>query len=773
MFRMINPTDPVSQAEWIKQNAVRGIFPKALANEDGIVDDQATSDTLAVYAKFTDQNGFFGITSYLNYAERQLRYGFDCLRRANALTGTKLLIPWKKIDTESIEPVGFIPSTFQFSIDQAKILDLLTGHTLYNDSSVALRELVQNSIDAVRLYFSEKGLASSDFGSIKVVWDESLQRLTIADNGTGMTQEIIEHHLLSVGSSRYQDAKFREHHPNFSSISRFGIGVLSTFMVADDVQIVTFHEDEPRGREITLRSVHGKYLIRLLDKVDSPEYAEIGGHGTKITLRLRASARRQLDVLRTLRSWIMFPRCKINAEIVGEGITSIGFGSPKEAIASFLASHVNLAIKRDLVEVCEITSGGMTLAFTMIYNRHFRDKTFVQVPDRGPRTPDLPPVGICIEGIRVEFEPPGFTRGSEFLGICDFVGKDAPKTNVARSSLESYTDKANLSDKAYSAYMEQVQKEIERLQRDENFSLNYSVSQFPFIAAPLTGRGSDPVARDNAMLRFPQFLLEDQVGRRVVSASDLISINGFWTVSSRSVKSLIELLKDTPANITCKQVAEFCQFKGASLPDKDMVTNANANTITAKLIRSEFEISEIVGFVSDRRLDVFWKAKLANKNVWFATTTFLDEYGDGDEDGNAITAYTRYRESRRRSYWRSEVWIPCGSILVEGLDEYIAINEFNDLFLIPGTPVSDFLLSLDWEKSATAQLHFLLFVDSMFVPTGDDRKVSTVLHLSEIEYNLKELIARFGDRTINTQGFMEAVSRLRKFATREAFDLIQ
>jgi molecular chaperone HtpG len=30
-----------------------------------------------------------------------------------------------------------------------------------------------------------------------------------------MTQDIIERHLLKVGSSRYQDQKFKEAHPKF------------------------------------------------------------------------------------------------------------------------------------------------------------------------------------------------------------------------------------------------------------------------------------------------------------------------------------------------------------------------------------------------------------------------------------------------------------------------------------------------------------------------------------------------------------------------------
>ena len=49
------------------------------------------------------------------------------------LTMTRLpdmSFPWRNIDDTNIETEGFIPETFEFTIDQARILDLLTGRTL-------------------------------------------------------------------------------------------------------------------------------------------------------------------------------------------------------------------------------------------------------------------------------------------------------------------------------------------------------------------------------------------------------------------------------------------------------------------------------------------------------------------------------------------------------------------------------------------------------------------------------------------------------------------
>ncbi|NPV24533.1 HD domain-containing protein [Bradyrhizobium aeschynomenes] len=576
MFRMINPTDPISQIEWTKQNAVKAVIPKPRIDRNGEVNPELQPDTISVYAKYDNENGFFGLTSYIAYAGQQLRYAFDCANKAKSQTAIKLDFPWNSIDDSQVEAVGFIPNPFEFQIDQAKILDLLTGHTLYNDSSVAIRELVQNSIDAVRLQCSLRAIDPRTHGKISIVWNSSDLTLTILDNGTGMTQEIIERHLLNVGSSRYQDPKFKERYPTFSPISRFGIGVLSAFMVADNVQIVTFHEDEAKGRQISLRSVHGKYLIRLLDKVSS-DWREVGPHGTKITLKMRASSKRA-DVVDTLRRWIMFPRCLVTATIDGEAPVRIGFDSPKAAIESFI-SAAQLNLKRELVQVHETKIGTATLAFATVYNPHFRDRQFLQNGESFyQRTKVLPPVGVCIEGIRVEFSTPGFPPRGGVLSIIDCQGNDAPKTNVARSALESENEQNSLTSASFEIYLKQVRDEIQRLQEQEGFSLSYAVEQFPFIAGPLYSNARSDAAITEAFRTFPMLMVEDDEGSHVASIADLHLLDGFWTVESAPMASLVQLLKDTTAKVTCKKVAEFAEFKGAPLPSGTLITNSYLST---------------------------------------------------------------------------------------------------------------------------------------------------------------------------------------------------
>jgi molecular chaperone HtpG len=59
LFRTINPTDPISQREWAKQNAVRRVMPRIGLNDERIPDPKAPKDTIEVHATFTEENGFF------------------------------------------------------------------------------------------------------------------------------------------------------------------------------------------------------------------------------------------------------------------------------------------------------------------------------------------------------------------------------------------------------------------------------------------------------------------------------------------------------------------------------------------------------------------------------------------------------------------------------------------------------------------------------------------------------------------------------------------
>ncbi len=378
LYQLVNPGDPQSQIEWQKQAAVKTVRYALARDREGAVTNLILPNTIEVHASFKDPEGFFGLTRYLTYAQGELTSTFNALQKTHKDRIEPYEFPWRYIDSSHIETEGFLQESFEFKLDQHKILDLLTGHTLYNNSTVVLRELTQNALDAIRLQNSAEGVDSGREGHVEIIWKSDARSLVVRDNGTGMSQEIVENHLLKVGSSRYQDPKFKEAHPKFHSISRFGIGVLSAFMVSDDVEITTCAPDEPKARRIALRSVHGKYLIKLLDKTTDRDHLPMYPHGTEVRIVLRPTAEIG-DILRVARQWLMFPRCKVTVEIDDAEPVDIGYSSPKAALEDFLDSHFRKIRYKREYEVREIHAGDLTLAFAVAKDELFQDWGFVDV----------------------------------------------------------------------------------------------------------------------------------------------------------------------------------------------------------------------------------------------------------------------------------------------------------------------------------------------------------------------------------------------------------
>ena len=162
LFQLINPSNPTSQEEWQKQGAVRTVRAAAARDRSGAATKDGLSSTIEVHATFEEPNGFFGLTSYLAYAQKELDASFNLILNSQKDVSEPYIFPWRDIDDKGIDTEGFMTNSFEFSLDQHKILDLLTGHTLYNNSTVVLRELTQNALDAVRLQSLISGTDQTD-----------------------------------------------------------------------------------------------------------------------------------------------------------------------------------------------------------------------------------------------------------------------------------------------------------------------------------------------------------------------------------------------------------------------------------------------------------------------------------------------------------------------------------------------------------------------------------------------------------------------------------
>jgi len=158
----------------------------------------------------------------------------------------ELKIPFKvnreKIKTKTTirnKPIYLYRDT-KFNLSKNQVIELLMGTKLYGNPEVALRELLQNSIDACLLRQAQEKEWGNQYSpeiTINYYAEDGNDVLEVIDNGTGMDQSIIDNYYSKVGSSFYKSTDFynlkSESNADFNPISRFGIGILSCFMISD------------------------------------------------------------------------------------------------------------------------------------------------------------------------------------------------------------------------------------------------------------------------------------------------------------------------------------------------------------------------------------------------------------------------------------------------------------------------------------------------------------------------------------------------------------
>ncbi|PSO95331.1 MAG: molecular chaperone HtpG [Cyanobacteria bacterium SW_6_48_11] len=115
--------------------------------------------------------------------------------------------------------------------------------SLYTNHEIFLRELISNSVDAIGKLKSASlsGELSGEAGEpeINISIDKDNKKLSVSDNGVGMTAEEIKKYINQVAFSSAQDfiEKYQDNAEQL--IGHFGLGFYSCFMVAENVEIDT------------------------------------------------------------------------------------------------------------------------------------------------------------------------------------------------------------------------------------------------------------------------------------------------------------------------------------------------------------------------------------------------------------------------------------------------------------------------------------------------------------------------------------------------------
>ena len=156
--------------------------------------------------------------------------------------------------------------THAFQAETQKLLDLMI-HSLYSNKEVFLRELISNASDALdRRRFeaiSNPDLAVEGELGIQLIADRVQRTLTISDNGIGMNRaELIEHLGTIARSGTLEFLKRSEQGADAAPdlIGQFGVGFYASFMVADEVDVVSRRAGEEGAARWTSQGA-GEYAL--------------------------------------------------------------------------------------------------------------------------------------------------------------------------------------------------------------------------------------------------------------------------------------------------------------------------------------------------------------------------------------------------------------------------------------------------------------------------------------------------------------------------------
>lgn len=202
-----------------------------------------------------------------------------------------------------IKDNAFSRPHLRFELAQDEVRELLMGEQLYGDPALAIREMYQNALDACRYRWAREQylerINTSPRSRPKYQGEIRFEQgihdgrpyLDCIDNGIGMAMEHLKGCFATAGRRFADTSEFIEERSRWRSAgiefypnSQFGVGVLSYFMLADEIEVETCRLDQngnPTHRILARISGSGS-LFRVIDQ----GAATITDIGTRIRLYL-------------------------------------------------------------------------------------------------------------------------------------------------------------------------------------------------------------------------------------------------------------------------------------------------------------------------------------------------------------------------------------------------------------------------------------------------------------------------------------------------------
>ena len=171
----------------------------------------------------------------------------------------------------------------QFKAESKRLLDLMIN-LIYTNKEIFLRELLSNASDAIdKLYYQSLTDKSIKVNKkdlcIKIEIDKENRLLKIIDTGIGMNKEELENNLGMIAKSgSLQFKEENEKKKDVNIIGQFGVGFYSSFMVSDDVTVISKKYNEEDAYKWESTGAEGYTITK--DEKDT--------YGTTIILKIKS-----------------------------------------------------------------------------------------------------------------------------------------------------------------------------------------------------------------------------------------------------------------------------------------------------------------------------------------------------------------------------------------------------------------------------------------------------------------------------------------------------
>ncbi|WP_431935869.1 HD domain-containing protein [Micromonospora sp. RP3T] len=242
----------------------------------------------------------------------------------------------------------------RFHLAEDRIQELLMGEQLYGDPLLAIRELYQNALDACRYRAARNEYLRRTDGAVPP-WEGRIDfvqgrdeqgraYLECTDNGVGMGVRELTDVFSQAGTRFVETSEFVEEQSRWARLappieffpnSRFGVGVLSYFMLADEITVETcrFGQEGRPGSRLWVSIAGPGNLFRIRET----GLGQDAGTTVRLYLRKDTEELSALDFLRRL-LWVAEFRTTVThgSEVASwepralSTIAPLGSGAPLE-----------------------------------------------------------------------------------------------------------------------------------------------------------------------------------------------------------------------------------------------------------------------------------------------------------------------------------------------------------------------------------------------------------------------------------------------------------